>query len=132
MSSLHPGSDPAAGLSWTHSGSSVLSQPLFMSAHGEDESGPQESGPSAEPRPDIREEEEEEEGAGEEEEGPDGHGGNWTRDCVVCQNAAVNRVLLPCRHACVCDGCVSHFQHCPMCRAFVIESFTLSAAAASS
>ncbi|XP_034383148.1 cell growth regulator with RING finger domain protein 1 [Cyclopterus lumpus] len=48
------------------------------------------------------------------------------RDCVVCQNAAVNKVLLPCRHACVCDSCVSHFQHCPMCRAFVQESFTLT------
>lgn len=48
------------------------------------------------------------------------------RDCVVCQNAAVNRVLLPCRHACVCDSCVSHFQHCPICRAFVLESFTLT------
>lgn len=45
------------------------------------------------------------------------------RDCVVCQNASVNRVLLPCRHACVC---VWRFQHCPMCRAFVCESFTLS------
>ncbi|XP_075940915.1 cell growth regulator with RING finger domain protein 1 isoform X1 [Anarhichas minor] len=49
-----------------------------------------------------------------------------SRDCVVCQNAAVNKVLLPCRHACVCDSCVSHFQHCPMCRAFVQESFTLT------
>ncbi|XP_054474107.1 cell growth regulator with RING finger domain protein 1 [Anoplopoma fimbria] len=48
------------------------------------------------------------------------------KDCVVCQNAAVNKVLLPCRHACVCDSCVSHFQHCPMCRAFVQESFTLT------
>ncbi|KAF3702545.1 Cell growth regulator with RING finger domain protein 1 Cell growth regulatory gene 19 protein [Channa argus] len=48
-----------------------------------------------------------------------------SRDCVVCQNATVNRVLLPCRHACVCDSCVSHFQHCPICRAFVLESFTL-------
>ncbi|KAM6906479.1 cell growth regulator with RING finger domain protein 1 isoform 2-T2 [Lycodopsis pacificus] len=48
------------------------------------------------------------------------------RDCVVCQNAAVSKVLLPCRHACVCDSCVSHFQHCPMCRAFVQESFTLT------
>lgn len=49
-----------------------------------------------------------------------------SRDCVVCQNAAVNKVLLPCRHACVCDSCVSHFQHCPICRAFVIESFALT------
>nr|XP_040016131.1 cell growth regulator with RING finger domain protein 1 [Gasterosteus aculeatus aculeatus] len=52
-------------------------------------------------------------------------GAGLGRDCVVCQNAAVNKVLLPCRHACVCDSCVSHFQHCPMCRAFIQESFTL-------
>ncbi|XP_041831326.1 cell growth regulator with RING finger domain protein 1 [Melanotaenia boesemani] len=59
--------------------------------------------------------------------------GDWSegtsRDCVVCQNAAVNRVLLPCRHACVCDQCVSYFQHCPICRAFVMESFILGLAA---
>lgn len=47
-------------------------------------------------------------------------------DCVVCRSAPVNRVLLPCRHACVCDGCVSHFQNCPVCRAFVLESFALA------
>ncbi|KAM4712739.1 cell growth regulator with RING finger domain protein 1 isoform 2-T2 [Anableps anableps] len=47
------------------------------------------------------------------------------RNCVICQNAAVNRVLLPCRHACVCDNCMLHFQHCPICRAFVLESFAL-------
>ncbi|XP_048841587.1 cell growth regulator with RING finger domain protein 1 [Brienomyrus brachyistius] len=47
------------------------------------------------------------------------------RDCVVCQNAPVNRVLLPCRHTCLCDGCVSRVRHCPMCRAFVLEAFAL-------
>ena len=57
-----------------------------------------------------------------EEEWREGKG----RDCVVCQNGAINRVLLPCRHACVCDVCVSRFQHCPICRAFVMESFARS------
>ncbi|CAN9507549.1 unnamed protein product [Ophioblennius macclurei] len=47
-------------------------------------------------------------------------------DCVVCRSAPINRVLLPCRHACVCDSCVLHFQHCPVCRTFVLESFTLT------
>uniref|UniRef100_A0A8C5QMH7 Cell growth regulator with RING finger domain protein 1 n=1 Tax=Leptobrachium leishanense TaxID=445787 RepID=A0A8C5QMH7_9ANUR len=47
------------------------------------------------------------------------------KDCVVCQNDAVNWVLLPCRHACLCDGCLRHFQHCPMCRQFVQETFPL-------
>ncbi|XP_075782347.1 cell growth regulator with RING finger domain protein 1 isoform X2 [Pelodiscus sinensis] len=48
-----------------------------------------------------------------------------SKDCVVCQNGTVNWVLLPCRHACLCDGCVKYFQQCPMCRQFVQESFPL-------
>ncbi|KAM8921257.1 cell growth regulator with RING finger domain protein 1 [Pelodytes ibericus] len=47
------------------------------------------------------------------------------KDCVVCQNDTVNWVLLPCRHACLCDGCLTYFQHCPICRQFVQESFPL-------
>ncbi|PNJ70424.1 CGRRF1 isoform 4 [Pongo abelii] len=48
-----------------------------------------------------------------------------SKDCVVCQNGTVNWVLLPCRHTCLCDGCVKYFQQCPMCRQFVQESFAL-------
>ncbi|XP_006097017.1 cell growth regulator with RING finger domain protein 1 isoform X2 [Myotis lucifugus] len=48
-----------------------------------------------------------------------------SKDCVVCQNGTVNWVLLPCRHTCLCDGCVRYFQRCPMCRQFVQESFAL-------
>ncbi|XP_055468207.1 cell growth regulator with RING finger domain protein 1 isoform X1 [Psammomys obesus] len=48
-----------------------------------------------------------------------------SKDCVVCQNGAVNWVLLPCRHACLCDSCVCYFKQCPMCRQFVQESFAL-------
>ncbi|XP_066488464.1 cell growth regulator with RING finger domain protein 1 isoform X2 [Tiliqua scincoides] len=48
-----------------------------------------------------------------------------SKDCVVCQNRAVNWVLLPCRHTCLCDECVQYFQQCPMCRQFVRESFPL-------
>ncbi|XP_030069797.1 cell growth regulator with RING finger domain protein 1 isoform X2 [Microcaecilia unicolor] len=47
------------------------------------------------------------------------------KDCVVCQNGTVNWVLLPCRHTCLCDGCVKYFQQCPMCRQFIQESFPL-------
>lgn len=108
-----------------------LPQPLFMSADSGGMSGPpdsEQSSPPSEPtieasgvgqRPVLLEEGKEEE---EEEDWLEG----TNKDCVVCQNAAVNRVLLPCRHACVCDSCVSHFQHCPICRAFVIESFSLT------
>lgn len=48
-----------------------------------------------------------------------------SKDCVVCQNGTVNWVLLPCRHTCLCDGCVRYFHRCPMCRQFVQESFAL-------
>lgn len=60
----------------------------------------------------------------EEEEGGSWEGGG--RDCVVCQSAAVSVVLLPCRHACVCNSCAAYFQSCPICRAAVLESFTLT------
>ncbi|XP_033021219.1 cell growth regulator with RING finger domain protein 1 [Lacerta agilis] len=48
-----------------------------------------------------------------------------SKDCIVCQNRAVNWVLLPCRHTCLCDECVKYFKQCPMCRQFVGESFPL-------
>ncbi|EHB05705.1 Cell growth regulator with RING finger domain protein 1 [Heterocephalus glaber] len=48
-----------------------------------------------------------------------------SKDCVVCQNGSVNWVLLPCRHTCLCHGCVPYFQQCPTCRQFVRESFAL-------
>ncbi|XP_039924538.1 cell growth regulator with RING finger domain protein 1 [Hirundo rustica] len=48
-----------------------------------------------------------------------------SKDCVVCQNGPVNWVLLPCRHTCLCDGCIKYFQQCPVCRQFVQESFPL-------
>ncbi|XP_077125969.1 cell growth regulator with RING finger domain protein 1 [Ranitomeya variabilis] len=51
--------------------------------------------------------------------------GNNAKDCVVCQNDSVNWVLLPCRHVCLCDGCLLRFQHCPICRQFVQETFPL-------
>lgn len=97
-------------------------KPLFMSADNSNLSGntePSTSMQEAEPQPETPGEKWEE--SDSEEEWPDTQG----KDCVVCQNAPINRVLLPCRHACVCNGCVCHFQHCPICRAFVLESFAL-------
>ncbi|XP_030628642.1 cell growth regulator with RING finger domain protein 1 [Chanos chanos] len=103
----------------TAHGSMYELKPLFMSA----DSGGVSDGSDPALRTEGVEPQTKGPGEGEESEGdwPDSQG----KDCVVCQNAPVNRVLLPCRHACVCDGCVARFQHCPMCRAFVIESFTL-------
>ncbi|XP_032398252.1 cell growth regulator with RING finger domain protein 1 isoform X1 [Etheostoma spectabile] len=106
----------------TSQGNMYELKPLFMSAVSRGESEPFHSEQNTQPR-----EPNDEASRGEhtpvlEEDWSEGKG----RDCVVCQNAAVNKVLLPCRHACVCDSCVSHFQHCPICRAFVQESFTLT------
>lgn len=99
-------------------------QPLFMSADSGGVSGPPDSEQSPQPS------EAKTDASSIEQESVLKEGEDWSegmgRDCVVCQNAAVNRVLLPCRHACVCDSCVSHFQHCPICRAFVLESFALT------
>lgn len=103
-------------------------QPLFMSAEGGGLPGVIDPAPSAEaPEPqDSEPSKVAEQGPGMVEEAEEDWSEGKGKDCVVCQNAAVNRVLLPCRHACVCDGCVSRFQHCPICRAFVSESFALS------
>ncbi|XP_029903000.1 cell growth regulator with RING finger domain protein 1 [Myripristis murdjan] len=109
----------------TSQGNMYELKPLFMSAESGGSSEPPDPNQSPEP-PDAQDWAPS--GGGEspmtEEEERDWSEGK-ARDCVVCQNASVNRVLLPCRHACVCDSCVSHFQHCPICRAFVIESFAL-------
>lgn len=43
-------------------------------------------------------------------------------NCIVCHTDVINRALLPCRHACVCDGCFLRLDKCPMCRS-VIESY---------
>ncbi|XP_059212989.1 cell growth regulator with RING finger domain protein 1 [Centropristis striata] len=116
----------------TSQGNMYELKPLFMSADSVGAPQPPDTEQSTQPsEPNnkasiveqctVLEEEEEEKEEEEEEELSERRG----KDCVVCQNAAVNKVLLPCRHACVCDSCVSHFQHCPICRAFVQESFTL-------
>lgn len=103
-------------------------QPLFMSSENEGSTRATDP-PTGEVASEVQAkglgekqmEEKEEEKLDSEDEWSEVQG----KDCVVCQNAPLNRVLLPCRHACVCDNCVSRLQHCPMCRAFVMESFAL-------
>ncbi|XP_077444036.1 cell growth regulator with RING finger domain protein 1 isoform X1 [Stigmatopora argus] len=103
---------------------------LFMSANSSCQSGHPDADLITNPSGPEREEEAKEEptslveddGEQDDEDWSEGRG----RDCVVCQNAAINRVLLPCRHACVCNSCAFHFQQCPICRAFIQESFTLT------
>ena len=47
-------------------------------------------------------------------------------ECVVCQTRRVMCVLLPCRHACVCYGCLKLLIRCPMCRGAIQSYFFLS------
>jgi hypothetical protein len=38
-------------------------------------------------------------------------------DCVICLSEMKGVFLLPCRHLCVCKGCLVHIDKCPVCRA---------------
>ena len=49
-----------------------------------------------------------------------------TGACIVCQTNPINRVVMPCRHACVCDYCFTKLSQCPMCRAAISTYFTLN------
>ncbi|XP_033846357.1 cell growth regulator with RING finger domain protein 1 [Periophthalmus magnuspinnatus] len=99
---------------FTAQGSMYELKPLFMSADSEEDKAEPSTSSSTNMSPNRPERDTEEQWSGRSE-----------RDCVVCQNARVNKVLLPCRHTCVCESCVLHLQHCPVCRGFIIESFTL-------
>lgn len=101
---------------FTAHGSMYELKPLFMSADS-DEDKTESRSSSSEGSPTNRTELDTEEELWSEKS---------ERDCVVCQNARVSKVLLPCRHTCVCESCVLHLQHCPVCRAFIMESFTLT------
>ncbi|XP_013387969.1 cell growth regulator with RING finger domain protein 1-like isoform X2 [Lingula anatina] len=46
-------------------------------------------------------------------------------DCTVCQNAPISRVLLPCRHACLCGECLRLIRRCPMCRGYIDRYFII-------
>ena len=50
-------------------------------------------------------------------------GGNT--DCVICWANPATKVLLPCRHACLCVNCFSHVDSCPVCRTRIISHFSL-------
>lgn len=46
-------------------------------------------------------------------------------DCTVCQNSPISRVILPCRHVCICEECLHLVSKCPMCRGPVTSHFSL-------
>ena len=45
--------------------------------------------------------------------------------CSVCQVYLVDRVILPCRHVCVCEICFPQMDRCPMCRGKILSTFCL-------
>ena len=36
--------------------------------------------------------------------------------CVICMDAPLEMVLVPCGHMCVCESCSRQIISCPMCR----------------
>jgi len=50
--------------------------------------------------------------------------------CVACWAMKADRVLLPCRHLCVCGGCLqSCASKCPVCRAPVVDAIEVYSSA---
>ena len=45
--------------------------------------------------------------------------------CIICHMNAVDRVILPCRHATVCETCFTKVDCCPMCRGAIESTFLL-------
>ena len=43
-----------------------------------------------------------------------------TRECVVCMEASIQVVFVPCGHIVCCAGCAEQVQSCPSCRADIV------------
>ena len=48
---------------------------------------------------------------------------NKTTLCVICLDNDISRVLLPCRHACICGICYNLIDKCPICRSYIRSFF---------
>lgn len=44
--------------------------------------------------------------------------------CVVCMDAAVDSLVLPCKHMCVCAACGGGLSECPVCRGPIAQLVT--------
>ncbi|XP_053613441.1 cell growth regulator with RING finger domain protein 1-like [Plodia interpunctella] len=45
--------------------------------------------------------------------------------CCVCAARPLSRALLPCRHACLCAGCLYKLDKCPICRSPITSYFCI-------
>ncbi|CAF3301527.1 unnamed protein product [Rotaria socialis] len=45
--------------------------------------------------------------------------------CAICLTERANHVLLPCKHACICQNCFSLIDKCPICQRFVLSYFKI-------
>lgn len=43
--------------------------------------------------------------------------------CSVCQVSPVTRVIIPCRHVCLCTQCFEKVETCPICRGHIAYYF---------
>ena len=48
-------------------------------------------------------------------------------ECVVCLEEKREMVLVPCGHACVCEGCSGTLALCPICRATIEKAVKMYA-----
>lgn len=51
--------------------------------------------------------------------------GRASRTCLVCMSGPITRVLLPCRHACMCQSCLQKLVYCPVCRSAISSTFDI-------
>jgi len=42
--------------------------------------------------------------------------------CVVCMTNAKEMMIKPCKHVCVCNGCVKQLKTCPICRSNIVDT----------
>ena len=47
--------------------------------------------------------------------------GSSNGNCTVCYEGAIDAVIIPCGHMCVCMSCTEHLQRCPICRTDITE-----------
>lgn len=47
-------------------------------------------------------------------------------ECSVCLTNRASCAILPCRHRCACDSCITRLTHCPMCRSTISSYFNTS------